>query len=81
MFLKVGDLEGPVPTYNLWSLFARLTGLNPGHHTQAIKSRRNFYLWPRKWSKVERWQVLKGQHERLRMWLVTTASARPSNHG
>ena len=29
-------------TYNLWSLFTRLMGLNPGHHTEAIKSRRNF---------------------------------------
>lgn len=29
-------------TYNLWSLFTRLMGLNPGHHTEGIKSRRNF---------------------------------------
>jgi hypothetical protein len=29
-------------TCNLWSLFTRLMGINPGHHTEAIKSRRNF---------------------------------------
>ena len=27
---------------NLWSLFTRLLGLNPGHHTETIKSRRSF---------------------------------------
>ncbi len=29
-------------TYNLWRLFTRLMGLNPGHHTEAIKSRELF---------------------------------------
>ncbi len=29
-------------TYNLWSLFTRLMGLNPGHHSEAITSRRDF---------------------------------------
>jgi hypothetical protein len=28
--------------YNLWSLITRLMGLNPDHHTEAMKSRRSF---------------------------------------
>lgn len=31
-------------TYNLWSLFTQLMSLNPGHHPEAIKSRRDFLL-------------------------------------
>lgn len=72
-------------TYNLWSLFSRLMGLNPGHHTEAIKSRRNFLFMAAQVVesgrqrtlklavKAEWWQVLKGCYERLRTWLATTA--------
>jgi hypothetical protein len=72
-------------TYNLWSLFTRLMGLNPGHHTEAIKSRRNFLFLAAQVvesgrqrtvklaGKTDWWQVLKGCYERLRTWLVATA--------
>ena len=72
-------------TYNLWTLFTRLMGLNPGHHTEAIKSRRNFLFMAaqvvesgrqrtlKQAVKAEWWQVLKGCYERLRTWLVATA--------
>jgi hypothetical protein len=72
-------------TYNLWSLFTRLMGLNPGHHTEAIKSRRNFLFLAAQVVesgrqrtvklavKTDWWQVLKGCYERLRTWLVATA--------
>lgn len=65
-------------TYNLWSLFTRLTGLTPGHHTEAIKSRRDFLFLaaqgvesgrqrPVKLAvKLEWWKVLKACYERLR---------------
>lgn len=72
-------------TYNLWSLFTRLMGLNPGHHTEAIKSRRDFLFLAAQVVesgrqrtvklavKAEWWKVLKGCYERLRTWLGTTA--------
>jgi len=72
-------------TYNLWSLFTRLMGLNPGHHTEAIKSRRNFLFLAAQVVESGRqrtvklavttdwWQVLKGCYERLRTWLAATA--------
>ena len=72
-------------TYNLWSLFTRLMGLNPGHHTEAIKSRRNFLFMAAQVVesgrqhtvklavKAKWWQVLKGCYERLRTWLAATA--------
>ena len=72
-------------TYNLWSLFTRLMGLNPGHHTEAIKSRRNFLFLAAQVVESGRqrtlklavttdwWQVLKGCYERLRTWLTATA--------
>ena len=72
-------------TYNLWSLFNRLMGLNPGHHTEAIKSRRNFLFMAAQVVesgrqrtlklavKAEWWQVLKGCYEPLRTWLAATA--------
>ena len=71
--------------YNLWSLFTRLMGLNPGHHTEAIKSRRNFLFLAAQVVESGRqrtvklavttdwWQVLKGCYERLRTWLAATA--------
>lgn len=72
-------------TYNLWSLFTRLMGLSPGHHTEAIKSRRNFLFLAAQVVESGRqrtvklavttdwWQVLKGCYERLRTWLAATA--------
>ena len=72
-------------TYNLGSLFTRLMGLNPGHHTEAIKSRRNFLFLAAQVVQSGRqrtvklavttdwWQVLKGCYERLRTWLAATA--------
>jgi hypothetical protein len=72
-------------TYNLWSLFTRLMGLNPGHHTEAIKSRRNFLFLAAQVVesgrqrtlklavKADWWQVLKGCYQRLRTWLAATA--------
>ena len=72
-------------TYHLWSLFTRLMGLHPGHHTEAIKSRRSFLFMAAQVVesgrqrtlklavKAEWWQVLKGCYERLRTWLATTA--------
>jgi hypothetical protein len=72
-------------TYNLWSLFTRLMGLNPGHHTEAIKSRRDFLFLAAQVVesgrqrtvklavKAEWWKTLKVCYERLRTWLVTTA--------
>jgi hypothetical protein len=72
-------------TYNLWSLFTRLMGLNPGHHSEAVKSRRDFLFLAAQVVesgrqrvvklavKAEWWQVLKACYERLRTWLVSTA--------
>jgi hypothetical protein len=72
-------------TYNLWSLFTRLMGLNPGHHTEAVKSRRDFLFMAAQVVesgrqrvvklavKAEWWNVLKACYERLRTWLSTTA--------
>ena len=72
-------------TYNLWSLFTRLMGLNPGHHTEAVKSRRSFLFMAvqvvesgqqrtlKLAVKAEWWEVLKGCYERLRTWLAATA--------
>jgi len=72
-------------TYNLWSLFTRLLGLNPGHHTEAIKSRRNFLFMAAQVVqsgrqrtlklavKADWWEVLKGCYQRLKTWLATTA--------
>jgi hypothetical protein len=60
-------------------------GLNPGHHTEAIKSRRSFLLLAAQVVesgrqrtlklavKAEGWQVLKGCYERLQTWLAATA--------
>jgi len=72
-------------TYNLWSLFTRLMGLNPGHHTEAVKSRRDFLFLAaqvvesgrqrvvKMAVKAQWWEVLKGCYERLRSWLGSTA--------
>ncbi len=72
-------------TYNLWSLFTRLLGLNPGHHSEAVKSRRDFLFLAAQVVesgrarvlklavKAEWWEVLKASSERLRRWLVSTA--------
>ncbi len=72
-------------TYNLWSLFTRLMGLNQGHHTEAVTSRRDFLFLAAQVVqsgrqrlvklavKQEWWNVLKGCYERLQSWLVSTA--------
>ena len=72
-------------TYNLWSLFTRLMGLNPGHHTEAVKSRRDFLFLAAQVVEsgrqrvvklaviAEWWNVLKACYERLRTWLTATA--------
>jgi Transposase DDE domain group 1 len=72
-------------TYNLWSLFTRLLGLTPGHHSEAIKSRRDFLFLAAQVVesgrqrvvklavKAEWWRVLKACYERLRTWLSSTA--------
>ncbi len=72
-------------TYNLWSLFTRLMGLTPGHHIEAVKSRRDFLFLAAQVVesgrhrvvklavKAEWWAVLKACYERLRTWLAATA--------
>ena len=72
-------------TDNLWTLFTRLMGLHPGHHSEAIKSRRDFLLMAAQLVesgrqrtvklaiKADWWNVLKACYERLRTWLATTA--------
>jgi hypothetical protein len=72
-------------TDNLWSLFTRLLGLTPGHHTEAVTSRRDFLFLAAQVVasgrqrvvklavKAEWWQVLKACYERLRTWLRSTA--------
>jgi hypothetical protein len=72
-------------TYNLWSLFTRLLGLNPGHHREAIQSRRDLLFLATQVVesgrqrvvklavKAEWWAKLKACSERLRMWLGATA--------
>jgi hypothetical protein len=72
-------------TYNLWTLFVRLMGLEPKQHTEAVRSRRQFLVlaaqmscsgrqrtWKLAVSK-EWWQQLKGCYERLCQWLKATA--------
>jgi len=72
-------------TCNLWSLFTRLLGLTPGHHSEAVTSRRDFLFLAAQVVesgrqrvvklavKSEWWAVLKACYERLRTWLATTA--------
>jgi Transposase DDE domain group 1 len=72
-------------TYNLWTLFVRLMGLEPKQHTEAVRSRRQFLVlaaqmscsgrqrtWKLAVSK-EWWQQLKGCYQRLCQWLKATA--------
>lgn len=72
-------------TYNLWSLFTRLMGLTPGHHSEAVTSRRDFLFLAAQVVAsgrqrvvklavtAEWWNTLKACYERLRTWLVSTA--------
>jgi len=72
-------------TYNLWTLFVRLMGLEPGQHTEAVRSRRQFLVLAAQlsWSGRQRrwklavtpqwWRELKGCYERLCRWLTATA--------
>lgn len=71
--------------YNLWSLFTRLMGLTPGHHSEAVTSRRNFLFMAAQVVlsgrqrtvklavKTKWWDVLKACYQRLKDWLVSTA--------
>ena len=72
-------------TYNLWSLFTRRMGLNPGQHSEAIQSRRDFLFLAAQVVesgrqrtvklavKAQWWQTLRACYERLRTWLGATA--------
>jgi len=72
-------------TYNLWTLFVRLMGLEPGQHTEAVRSRRQFLVLAAQmsWSGRQRrwklavtprwWRQLKGCYQRLSQWLQATA--------
>ncbi len=72
-------------TYNLWTLFVRLMGLEPGQHTEAVRSRRQFLVLAAQlsWSGRQRrwklavtprwWRQLKGCYQRLSQWLKETA--------
>ena len=72
-------------TYNLWTLFVRLMALEPGQHTEAVRSRRQFLVLAAQMSCSGRqrtwklavgrawWQQLKGCYERLCLWLRSTA--------
>jgi hypothetical protein len=72
-------------TYNLWSLFTRLLGLTPGHHSEAVTLRRDLLFLAAQVVesgrqrvvklavKAEWWAVWKACYERLRTWLATTA--------
>jgi len=72
-------------TYNLRRRFTRLMGWTPGHHSEAIQSRRDFLFLaaPGVESgrqrvvnlavKAEWWAVLKACYERRRTWLAATA--------
>lgn len=72
-------------TYNLWTLFVRLLALEPGQHTEAVRSRRQFLVLAAQMSCSGRqrtwklavgrvwWQQLKGCYERLCLWLKSTA--------
>jgi len=72
-------------TYNLWTLFVRLMGLEPEQHTEAVRSRRQFLVLAAQmsWSGRQRrwklavtskwWRELKGCYQRLCRWLQATA--------
>ena len=72
-------------TYNLWTLFVQLLGLEPQQHTEAVRSRRQFLVLAAQmtWSGRQRtwklavqpnwWQQLKACYERLCQWLKVTA--------
>jgi len=57
----VTDLAAPLARLNcnLWGLFTRLMGPNSGHHTEAIKSRRNFSFMAGQLAKSGRQRTIK----------------------
>lgn len=71
--------------YNLWTLFTRLMGLKPGHHSEAVTSRRDFLFLAAQVVKSGRqrtvklavsaswWATLKDCYQRLNSWLASTA--------
>jgi len=72
-------------TYNLWTLFVRLMGAEPGQHVEAVRSRRQFLVLAAQLVRTGRqkvwklavsrdwWATLKACYERLCLWLTTTA--------
>lgn len=72
-------------TYNLWTLFVRLMGAEPGQHVEAVRSRRQFLVLAAQLVRTGRqkvwklavspawWATLKACYERLCAWLTTTA--------
>lgn len=72
-------------TYNLWTLFVRLMGAEPGQHVEAVRSRRQFLVLAAQLVRTGRqkvwklavspawWATLKACYERLCTWLRTTA--------
>lgn len=71
--------------YNLWTLLVRLFGWEPGKHTEAVRSRRQFLILAAQLVKsgrqrlvkiavtTEAWRVLRTCYERLSEWIRTTA--------
>ena len=72
-------------TYNLWTLFVRLMGAEPGQHVEAVRSRRQFLIMAAQLVRTGRqkvwklavqpawWTTLRACYERLCTWLTTTA--------
>lgn len=72
-------------TYNLWTLFVRLLGAEPGQHVEAVRSRRQFLILAAQLVRTGRqkvwklavsqgwWQTLSSCYVRLCRWLTITA--------
>lgn len=74
-----------VLTYNLWTLFVRLMGAEPGQHVEAVRSRRQFLVLAAQLVRTGRqkvwklavspawWATLNACYQRLFRWLTRTA--------
>ena len=72
-------------TYNLWTLFVRLMGAEPGQHVEAVRSRRQFLVLAAQLVRTGRqkvwklavspawWATLNACYQRLLCWLSRTA--------
>jgi hypothetical protein len=72
-------------TYNLWTLFVRLMGAEPGQHVEAVRSRRQFLVLAAQLVRTGRqkvwklavsatwWRTLSACYQRLYHWLTKTA--------